>query len=99
LEIDGLLARSVLVPKYNEVIDRESAFELLEQRLNAGGEAAEPAAPAPGKGSTKPAAKEVGTLEKLSRNTMVRQVGNTVMRELARGLLGVLGLRSTGRRR
>jgi hypothetical protein len=30
---------------------------------------------------------------------MVRQVGNTLMRELARGLLGVLGLKSTTRRR
>jgi hypothetical protein len=101
LEIDGLIARSELVRKYNEEIDRESAFELLEQRMKDTEEAAEPAAPtpAPRKETTKPAAKEVSTLEKMSKNTMVRQVGNTVIRELARGLLGVLGLKSTTRRR
>ena len=32
------------------------------------------------------------TLEKISENTLVRQVGRTVMKEVARGLLGVLGL-------
>jgi hypothetical protein len=30
---------------------------------------------------------------------MARQVGNTLVRELTRGLLGVLGIRSTARRR
>jgi uncharacterized protein len=34
LEIDGLVARSQLVKKYNEKIDRESAGEILEQRMN-----------------------------------------------------------------
>ncbi len=100
LEIDGLMARSELARKYNEVIDRESAFELLEKRMQDTREAeAEPAAPAPRKESARPAPKEESTLEKMSKNTMVRQVGNTVVRELARGLLGVLGLKSTTRRR
>ena len=41
----------------------------------------------------KPEPKEASVLEDLSKNTMVRQVGNTLMRELTRGLLGVLGVK------
>jgi hypothetical protein len=40
----------------------------------------------------KTAKEEKSTIEKISENTMVRQVGRTVMKEVARGLLGVLGL-------
>lgn len=96
LEIDGLVARSALARKYNEVIDNVSAHELLERRMK---EAREEEPATTGRSTTKAAPKEVSTLEKMSKNTMVRQVGNTVMRELARGLLGVLGLKSTTRRR
>ncbi|MBK9273435.1 MAG: DUF853 family protein [Flavobacteriales bacterium] len=96
VEVDGLVARSALAARYNEVIDRDSAFELLEKRLKAeddgGGEARKKADPAP-----KPAKPERSIVEDLSRNTMVRQVGNTLVRELTRGLLGVLGVRSRRR--
>lgn len=94
LEIDGLVARSQLVRIYNEEIDRESAFEILEKRMQ--GKEEEQAAPKP----KQPAPKtEPGTLEKMTKNPMARQVGNTIVRELTRGLLGVLGIRSTARRR
>lgn len=97
LEIDGLVARSKLAKHYNEVIDRESAFEMLQERI-----AEQAKAEGPEAGASTPAAstkKEVGTLEKMSKNTMVRQIGRTLARELGRGLLGVLGIRSTRRRR
>lgn len=97
LEISGLVAQSTLAPRYNEVLDRESAFELLEKRIKSN--EAEEEAPSPTKKPTKPVSKEESTLEKVTKNTMVRQVGNTLMRELTRGLLGVLGLKSTTRRR
>ena len=32
-EIDDLLAKSMLVKKYNEVIDRESAYEILNKKI------------------------------------------------------------------
>jgi hypothetical protein len=98
LEIDGLVARSTMARKYNEVIDRESAFEMLEERLK-GAEEDAPVKPAPRKETTTTTRREESTIEKVTKNTMVRQVGNTLMRELARGLLGVLGLKSTTRRR
>lgn len=93
LEIDGLVARSMLAKKYNEVVDPESAYEILERRLaeRVKNEAPEPAAPR--KGRTTKA--DQGTLEKMSKNTMVRQLGNTVMREFSRGLLGMLGVKPT----
>ncbi|HRD53278.1 MAG TPA: DUF853 family protein, partial [Flavobacteriales bacterium] len=94
LEIDGLVARSQLVRIYNEEIDRESAFEILEKRMQ--GKEDEQLEPKP----RQPAPKtEPGTLEKMTKNPMARRVGNTIVRELTRGLLGVLGIRSTTRRR
>ncbi len=95
LELDGLVARSTLSAKYDEEVDRESAFELLEARMagTAGGEAplAKPAR------ASRSGAPERSLMEKLGRNPVLRQVGNTVVRELTRGLLGVLGLRSRRR--
>ncbi len=94
LEIDGLVARSQLVRTYNEAVDRDSAFEMLERRMH--GQQAEAPAAAPQRPSAKP---EPSALEKMTKNPMARQVGNTIVRELTRGLLGVLGLRTTARRR
>jgi len=93
LEIGGVVAQSRIASKYNEVIDRESAFELLEKRFK---EEPIPKEAKPSK-PTKPAKEEPSMIESISKNTMVRQVGRTVFRELSRGLLGALGLK-TGRR-
>jgi DNA helicase HerA-like ATPase len=90
VESDQLVAKSFLSSKYNDVIDRESAFEILAKKLEAPAEQETKDAeqPTPRK-SPKP---EKSTIEELSENTMVRQVGRTVMKEVTRGLLGVLGL-------
>jgi len=95
-ELEDLVARSVLARKYNEVIDRESAYEILEKKLNPE-PSQEPQDSDPKTRGTKPARKEPSVLEGLSKNTMVRQVGNTIVRELARGLLGVLGVKTRRR--
>lgn len=92
-EINDVISKSRIANKYNEVIDRESAHELLQakiQRANVDNQ--ENANP---KYTEKKTKEEKSTLEKLSENTMVRQVGRTVMREVARGLLGVLGIGGT----
>jgi hypothetical protein len=96
LEIGGVVAQSAIADKYNEVIDRESAFEILEKRMVK----AEPMEePEPSARKEKAAKEEPSMIEDLSKNTMVRQVGRTVFRELTRGLLGALGLKSSTRRR
>lgn len=88
-EIQQTVQSSLIAAKYNEVIDRESAFEMLSAKLNSEEEAEEE----PKKSDSKTSAKEEkSTIEKIRENTMVRQVGRTVMKEVARGLLGVLGL-------
>jgi DNA helicase HerA-like ATPase len=93
-ELAQLTAASNLVSKYNEVIDRESAYEILTAKINAAAENEE----AQEKSVTlsevegKKKKSEKSLIEKASENTMVRQVGRTVMKEVARGLLGALGL-------
>ena len=98
-EINELVSKSKLVEKYNEVIDRESAYEMLEERLKREAEeAANAAQQQKAKKPTKSGGQKMkepeGFLEEMSKNTMVRQVGRTMMREVTRGLLGAL----TGRK-
>ena len=89
-EINQVVSASTIAAKYNEVIDRESAFEILNAKLKLATESLEEE---PTESKLKKTSKEEkSTIEKISENTMVRQVGRTVMKEVARGLLGVLGL-------
>ena len=97
LEIDGLVARSELARAYNEVIDRESAFEILNKRMQ--GRDEEQEEEKKDKEDMKKEKVEPSTFERMTKNPMARQVGNTIVRELTRGLLGVLGIRPAPRRR
>ncbi|MGB5287698.1 MAG: helicase HerA-like domain-containing protein [Ignavibacteriaceae bacterium] len=100
-EIEEIVRSSKLVPKYNETIDRESAYEMLNRKLEVSQvPTAEPIPkyelPKQPRGRPKV---EKSTFEKVLTSTTTRQVGRTIARELARGLLGVLGLGGTSRRR
>ena len=88
-EMDKILRGSKIMAKYNEVINRESAFDMLTKKLN-GGEMPDPNAPK--KMSTEPS-----FIEKAMKNPFVKTAGNTLVRELTRGLLGALGL--TGKKK
>ncbi|MDX2173421.1 MAG: helicase HerA-like domain-containing protein [Bacteroidota bacterium] len=88
-ELSQLTATSNLVSKYNETIDRESAYEILNAKIKATTENEEEQEEEKPKKKEK---EEKSFVEKASENTMVRQVGRTVMKEVARGLLGALGL-------
>ncbi|MFC5623607.1 helicase HerA-like domain-containing protein [Algoriphagus winogradskyi] len=90
-EIDAVVENSGLIYKYNQDIDRESAFELLEKKMNELEEAqkkAELPGPKPSTRTTKRTVEEASLFEELSKNTMVRQLGRTIFRELTRGILG-----------
>lgn len=97
-EINSILKASSLISKYEEEIDRESAYEIL------GGKIAEAREEDKQKKfreqqqqrRTRP---EKSQFEKVLNSTTTRQIGRTVARELTRGLLGVLGVASTSRRR
>jgi DNA helicase HerA-like ATPase len=100
-EIDRVVNSSLLAMKYNEEVDRESAYEILEAKIhNAKAESEEEEQEAQVKERSKTKEKEEpSVIERMTKNTMVRQVGNTVVRELARGILGVLGLGGKSSRR
>jgi DNA helicase HerA-like ATPase len=106
-EIDDIVSSSRLVEEYNQDVNRESAAEILTEKIEEAQEkkrqeelreqqekAAETSSRRHVRGG-----EESSLLEELSKNTLVRQVGRTVARELTRGLLGVLGVKSRSRRR
>lgn len=90
-EIDQLVKSSDLVYKYNQDLDHDSAFEILERKMQAVQEAQEKAV-LPGPSSSRTTGsrtkEDESLIEELSKNTMVRQLGRTLFRELARGILG-----------
>ena len=84
-EQDELVQQSKMAEKYNAVIDRESAYELLSGKIKpVEVEAEEPKI----KTSTK---QEKSVIEQVANSGVVK----TVVREVARGLLGVLLGKST----
>lgn len=93
-QLNKLLANSELSDKYNKEIDRESAYEILSKKIQKSKEAEEKEEEeesSPTRKKTRRSAKEEESfLSALSKNTMVRQIGRTIGRELIRGLLGVL---------
>lgn len=95
-EIEELVRGSQLVTKYNHELDRESAFELLERKMEQVEREQESAElPGPGAGRTVTRTiKEESFIEELSKNTMVRQMGRSLFRELARGILGSFSRKS-----
>ncbi len=91
-EIDSVVAGSKIVQRYNEVIDRDSAYEILNRKLEdaASNEETDDKNSANKK-------EEKSTVEKVLTSSTARSIGNTVVRELTRGLLGVLGIKSRRR--
>lgn len=96
VEIDELLAKSQLARKYNEVIDRESAYEILTQKYNRAVQQEEYKTTPREEPSAK---KEKTVMGEILGSTVTRQIGRTVAREVTRGLLGILGIGSTRRKR
>ncbi len=96
-EIKNIVDRSPLVKKYNKDIDRDSAYEMLEKKMEAAAKAEHKAEMAKqkekAKGSTRRRRAEKSTFEKIMSNTTTRQIGRTIAREFTRGLLGVLGIK------
>lgn len=95
-EISDVLKRSALSLKYNTVVDRESAYEILTQKMKRmGQDEATYDRPTPGKGKPSAERRQAGgSVEKISKNPLVQ----ILMRELTRGMLGVLGVKTTRRR-
>jgi DNA helicase HerA-like ATPase len=100
-EIDEVFRSSKLVGKYNEMIDRESAYEMLTEKLKVSQEIEEKPVrkSKKTKKTTRRTRREKSTMEKVLTSTTTKQIGRTLAREFMRGILGVLGLGGTTRRR
>ncbi|MEM9836487.1 MAG: helicase HerA-like domain-containing protein [Bacteroidota bacterium] len=97
-EIKAIVDNSRLVAEYNQEIDRESAYEILNKKIEKATEAAHQAELAKqrekaGRSSRSRRRKEKSLFEQIVNNTTTRQIGRTVAREFTRGLLGALGLK------
>jgi hypothetical protein len=100
-EINTIVSKSKIAPKYNQEVDSMSAYEMLNAKLSASkSEEADEAEQADAKPISKKAIKEEkSTLETILENPVARQVGRTAASIITRSLLGVLGLSSTTRRK
>ncbi|MDO8899651.1 MAG: DUF853 family protein [Bacteroidales bacterium] len=93
-EMEQLLKKSRLIHKYNDAIDRESAYEMLQKKVQLAEQVKEESRQA----DPKPAQRTKttpGTFE----TVMKSPVTNTIIREITRGILGVLGITAASRSR
>jgi len=109
-EIAAVIECSELIEKYNKEVDRDSAYELLTKKIEVaqGKEKQaelkkdqEKAAKAKSKttSSRRKRSTEKSTFEKVYNSTTTRQIGRTIAREVTRGILGVFGIKTTGRKK
>ena len=97
-EIKQALEDSRLFHKYDRELDTHSAEEILKEKIKLAKEKQSRNAKmekemkqAGTKRRRRSTKKEESFFEEMSKNTMVRQVGRTIFRELTRGIMGVLG--------
>jgi DNA helicase HerA-like ATPase len=86
-EINTIVGKSKLVAKYNQVIDSQSAYEILTAKLQ---DAANNGTVTTTNG--KPAKEAPSALEEIANNTVVKSMMRTAGNMVVRSLLGSLGL-------
>lgn len=89
-EIEEVVSNSEIIEKYNKAIDRESAYEILTEKIKkirAATEEEETTKKVSTRRTRKTVKEPEGFVESMSKNTMVRQIGRTIFRELTRTLL------------
>ena len=86
-EVYDLTAKSALVAKYEQTINKDSAYEMLTNRMEQAVQAAAPTQ------KSKPIKEEPGMFETVMKSSAGRTFTNTLMREGARAILGMFGLK------
>jgi DNA helicase HerA-like ATPase len=89
-EIDTLVSKSRIAAKYNQNIDSESAYEILNAKLEQA--AAQSQAQVEEQKEVKVNRNEKSTLEQILSSPVTKQVGRTAAQIITRSLLGALGL-------
>lgn len=92
-EIEEVIGHSRLIDKYNQVVDRDSAHEILERKIHRAKTEEQQEKMQKQRRRGRRASREKSMFEQLLNSTTTRQIGRTVARELTRGLLGVLGVK------
>lgn len=98
-EISLIVSRSAIERKYRESIDRESAYEILADKLASIRDVKEDAAPKGNRQKTPTKREDKSLFEKILNNTTTRQVLRTATREATRGIMSVLGLGGRSRKK
>jgi hypothetical protein len=91
-EIDATVAKSKIAAKYNQVVDSQSAYEILTDKLHQAAEKTEEVKKQ--QADAKPAKQEKGFFDDPVVKSMTRTAGNTIVRSL----LGALGLGGRSRK-
>ena len=86
-EVADLTSRSALVAKYEQPVDRDSAYEMLTSRME---QAVQSVAPDQ---KVKPVKEQPGMFETVLKSRAGRTFTNTLMREGAKAILGMFGLK------
>lgn len=94
-EINTIVSNSKIAARYNEVIDNESAYELLNNKIAAAVQATAEKTTENNK-SKKP---EPSALEKIAGNSVVKSLLRTTGNTLIRSLLGSIGVSTTTRKK
>ena len=89
-EINSLVSNSKIVAKYNQNIDSESAYEILNAKLAQAAQKNEEAIAE--HQETKVNKNEKSTLDQILSSPITKQVGRTAAQIITRSLLGALGL-------
>lgn len=95
-EIDSVVAVSKLAAKYNKIVDSESAYEILNEKLAEA--AAKTEAQAEEKKTAKAGKRSAKKEEDFFDNPIVKSAGRTAANIITRSLLGALGLGGRSRR-
>ncbi|MNT44782.1 hypothetical protein D3C72_1813230 [compost metagenome] len=85
-EIDQLVAQSKLAPKYNQELDSESAYELLQAKIEANVTEEEVKKPEAAAKNGRPAKEAPSVLDKILNSA----AGKQAQRSITRGLLDVV---------
>lgn len=96
-EIEDAIAKSKLKNKYAMEVDSESAYEIINEKMEQAAEAVQEEATT--KSASKKTREEKSTAEKILDSPITRQVGRTAASIITRSLLGALGLGTRRRSR
>lgn len=93
-ELKQIVSQSAIATKYNALVDRRSAYEMLNEKINAVNAKDDDLVEEKTERNTTKEKEQPGTLEQMLKSPVVRSIGVAVAGALTRGLLGSLGVKT-----